>query len=92
MDYFDNGIICNLIEHVSYHSLTSETSLFRVPQHPSVCLSTALLGKNSKGEQKMKGSLGNSNENVNILKDQVSDTLIFFPFGPESARHSGHAG
>lgn len=26
VDYFDNGIICNLIEHVSYSSLISETS------------------------------------------------------------------
>lgn len=31
VDYFDNGIICNLIEHVSYPLLIFGTS----PEHPS---------------------------------------------------------
>lgn len=35
VDYFDNGIICNLIEDVSYPSLISGTSPSTLPEHPS---------------------------------------------------------
>lgn len=36
VDYFDNGIICNLIEHVSYPSLISETYFLfqKLPEYP----------------------------------------------------------
>lgn len=34
VDYFDNGIICNLIEHVS-SSLIPGTSCSRLLEHPS---------------------------------------------------------
>lgn len=34
VEYFDNGIICNLIEHVSGCFLTPGSALSRLPENP----------------------------------------------------------
>lgn len=48
VDYFDNGIICNLIEHVSYLSVISETSSSRLPEYPCPVPPLAPLGKDGE--------------------------------------------
>lgn len=60
MDYFDNGIICNLIEHVSYPSLIFGTFPWTSTPLPSPHFGEG--GKRAKGEW---------TEDVDLLEDQV---------------------
>lgn len=74
MDYFDNGIICNLIEHVSGCSLTLETSLSGLPENSAPSPGPSSLPFSPFKREKDTSGLGD------ILKDQVEVTLTLSPW------------